>query len=215
MPSPGPGVSSIGSGTLRLDKQWPWPVPSSEPSPKTLNNAEAALAAANESAHNARNLFIGFLALTACVAVIIASTTHEQMLRETPVTLPLLNVEPPLSGFYRYLPWLYLLLHFNLLLTLTLMAGKVREVLSYRMELTPSGEWRPLSRRLIGFPMAQVLVGEQDGFLHLLLALLVWITLVLVPLGIMLWLLIGYLRAQDENAWRPIGRTIHGLKMPW
>lgn len=79
-----------------------------------------------------------------------------------------------------------------------------------RQALIPAGEWRPLSKRLIGFPVVQLLVGEQDGFLHLLLALLVWITLVLVPLWMMLWLLIGYLPAQDESvlAWQRVALTL-------
>jgi len=47
------------------------------------------------------------------------------LLKETPIKLPILDVELPITGFYTFAPFFYLLLHFNLLLQLCLLADKI------------------------------------------------------------------------------------------
>jgi hypothetical protein len=50
--------------------------------------AEKALAVVNEAAHTVSNLYITFLLLGTYSGIIITSTTDEQLLRISPVTLP-------------------------------------------------------------------------------------------------------------------------------
>ncbi len=56
----------------------------------------------------------------------LASTTDEQLLRDSAVTLPILDVQLPIRGFYTFVPWLFLLAHFNVLFQLTQLARKLR-----------------------------------------------------------------------------------------
>jgi hypothetical protein len=68
-----------------------------------LERAEKALEAVNNAASTVRTLFF-YLLLGTYIGIIIGSTTHEQLLRVSPVTLPLLNVQLPITAFYKYTP---------------------------------------------------------------------------------------------------------------
>jgi uncharacterized protein YjbI with pentapeptide repeats len=155
--------------------------------------AEKALAAANEAAHTVSNLYITFLLLGTYIGIIIASTTDEQLLRISPVTLPLLNVELPILGFYAFFPWLLLLFHFNLLLHFTLLARKLDVFDQFAAEL-PGAESMALRERLSNFPFVHMLIGRQHSrFLRSLLALMGIITLCCLPLGLLMWAQVVFL----------------------
>ena len=83
------------------------------------------LSAVNSSSQHVRNFYITFLLAGIYIAIIIWSTTDMMLLKETPVNLPLLNAELPITGFYRFAPFFYLLVHFNLLLQLCLLSDKL------------------------------------------------------------------------------------------
>ena len=119
-----------------------------------LQSAEKALQAANESGSTVRNFYITFLLLGVYVGIIIASTTDCQLLLISPVTLPLLNVQLPILGFYIFVPWLFLLAHFNLLLQLFLMSDKLRVFVRASAAL-PDGEAESLHKQLIDFPAVE------------------------------------------------------------
>jgi len=59
--------------------------------------------AVDESARHVRGLYFTFLLFAFYVAVIVFSTTDEQLLKETSARLPLLNVDLPLLGFYIFI----------------------------------------------------------------------------------------------------------------
>src|SRR5262244_818364 len=90
--------------------------------------AEQLRGAADEAARLAQNLYLSFLLLGTYIAIIIWSTTDVQLLKVSPVTLPLLNVQLPIVGFYIVVPWLLLLIYFNLLLHLTFLADKLHQL---------------------------------------------------------------------------------------
>jgi hypothetical protein len=69
-----------------------------------LEQAEKSLEAVNNAASTARILFFTFLLLGTYIGIIIGSTTDEQLLRVSPVTLPLLNVQLPIRVFYAFVP---------------------------------------------------------------------------------------------------------------
>jgi hypothetical protein len=121
--------------------------------------AEKALAAANEAAHTVSNLYIIFLLLGTYIGIIIASTTDEQLLRVSPVTLPLLNVQLPIRGFYIFVPWLFLLFHFDLLLQFALLGHKLH-VFDKFTEGLLNVETMALRERLSNFPFVHMLAGQ-------------------------------------------------------
>lgn len=155
------------------------------------NNAEKQLEAVNDAARSVRNLFVTYLLFSAYLGIIIAGTTHEQLLRVSPVILPLLNVEIPIKSFYIVAPLLYLLFHFNLLLQSWLLAKKYRELLA----LKPN---QLLRNRLINFPLLQRL-ETQRGLMHWILRIIVTITYILLPISILLMAQRGFLPYHDTT----------------
>src|SRR5262249_14012281 len=114
----------------QVDRRTPWAIPlinprDAVPQQQLAERAERLRGAADEAARQVHNFYITFLLLGTYIAVIIGSTTDVQLLKVSPVTLPLLNVQLPIVGFYVFVPWLLLLLYFNLLLHLTLLAQKL------------------------------------------------------------------------------------------
>src|SRR5262247_99933 len=90
--------------------------------------AERLRGAADEAARLVQNVYLSFLGLGTYIAVIIGSTTDVQLLKVSPVTLPLLNVQLPIVGFYVVVPWLLLLLYFSLLLHLTFLVQRLHRL---------------------------------------------------------------------------------------
>ena len=152
-----------------------------------LERAEKSLEAVNNAASTVRTLFFTFLLLGTYVGVIIGSTTDEQLLRISPVTLPILNVQLPIKAFYAIIPWLLLLVHFNCLLYLALLARTLRMFEQQAKEVPAhvSG----LRERLDNFPFVQFLAGhhQHDGFMRWLLSIMVVSTIIVFPLLLLLW----------------------------
>ena len=64
------------------------------------DQARALLNSANDSAKLVRSVHLTFMLVTAYIAIVIGSTTDVQLLKVSPVTLPLLNVKLPILEFY-------------------------------------------------------------------------------------------------------------------
>jgi hypothetical protein len=159
--------------------------------------AEKALAAVNEAAHTVSNLYITFLLLEIYIGIIIASTNDKQLLRISSVTLPLLNVQLPIRSFYIFVPWLFLLFHFDLLLQFALLGRKLRVFDQFAADLL-GAESMALREQLSNFPFVHMLVGRQhDNFLRWLLTQMVRITVIILPLGLLLWAQIAFLPYHD------------------
>ena len=152
---------------------------------------------ADDAARLVRTVYFAFLLVGAYIAVTIGSTTDLQLLKDSPVTLPVLNVGLPIVGFYALVPWLLLLLHFNLLLQLYLLSRKlhlVDEAIAALEDEEAREEQRAL---LFPFPFSQMLIGRQRGrVMRALLAVNVWTTMIILPLVLLLWAQIGFLPYQ-------------------
>lgn len=149
------------------------------------------LDAANTASGHVRNVYLTFLLFGLYLGIIFGATTHEQLLRESPVTLPLLNVELPLLGFYWVAPALFVLLHLNLLLQLYLLSGKLHrldQAIGPPPARTQETEAQQDRRaQLYPFPFSHMLVGRQHGrLMRLLLWLIVWLTVLVLPVVLML-----------------------------
>jgi hypothetical protein len=163
-----------------------------------LERAEKALEAANTAAGMVHNLYITFLLLGTYIGIIIASTTDEQLLRVSSVTLPLLNVAMPILGFYIVIPWLFVLFHFNLLYQYALLARKLQVFDRLAIPL-PEADGTTLRERLANFPLVHLLSGlSQDRFMRWISIVIVWLTLIVLPLGLLLWAQIRFLAFQDS-----------------
>ncbi len=165
---------------------------SAEPSGSSVNALEWLLKEAESASRHVNTVHLTFLLVAAYVLVTIASTTHEQLLRIAPVSLPLLNVSVPILGFYLFVPWLVLLLHFNLLLQLYLLSRKLFSLDARLASLSDqsAAEHRVL---LFPFPFTNMLIGRHRRLVHGLLTLIVTVTFVIVPLTLLIGAQIAFL----------------------
>ncbi len=161
--------------------------------------------AANTASSHARNVYVTFLLFGLYLAIIFGATTHEQLLREGPVTLPLLSVALPLFGFFWIAPALFVLLHLNLLLQLYLLSGKLHRfdrVLrrAVSRELLDREGANDRRAQLYPFPFSQMLVGRQHGrMMRFLLWLMVWLTVLVLPVVLLLMGQVRFLPYHDAT----------------
>ena len=159
--------------------------------------AEKLLSAVNDAANAVSTRFVTFVSVGAYVAVTVASTTHEMLLRASNlVTLPLLNAQIPIIGpfgFYTIAPWLIVLLHSDLLLQLSILGS---ELARFDQEVNRVAEpHRTLLRQRVAnfYYVLYLTGGAPSRILHLLSAFITWMTAVMIPLGLLLFLQIRFL----------------------
>lgn len=183
----------------KVNRRTHWDIPlinpgESVPQQQFSERAERLRGAADEAARLAHSSYLSFLLLETYIAVIIGSTTDVQLLKVSPVTLPLLNVPLPIVGFYAVGPWLLLLIHFNLLLHLTFLAQRLHQFNAV-LATFPDDIVREEQRiRLFPFPFSAMLIGRPTRWrLRVLLGLMVLTTVVLLPLILLLWAQVRFL----------------------
>jgi uncharacterized protein YjbI with pentapeptide repeats len=164
---------------------------------RRVAEANKRLSAANSAIGTTRTFFFGLLSVAAYIGVVVAGTTDEQLLRDSPVNLPIINVDVPRQGFYLFVPWLFVVLHLNLLIHLGLTSSKLKTFLIEIGSLS-ARRARQLSNDVANFPLAQWLVGHNDRMLHLALSFIVVILLVLAPPYLLLWMQLRFLSFQSE-----------------
>jgi uncharacterized protein YjbI with pentapeptide repeats len=126
------------------------------------------------------------------LAIAFGSVTHRDLflIRETPIKLPLLNVDLPLVGFFVVAPAVLVILHFYVFLQLGGLASGAKDYNTLlAVDVPDASDRQYVRRRLDVFPILQFLAGPRDqrtGFSGLSLRLIVWITLVATPLLILL-----------------------------
>jgi hypothetical protein len=159
--------------------------------------AEQLLDAVNDAANAISTRFLTFISVGAYVAVTVASTTHEMLLRASNlVTLPLLNAQIPIIGpfgFYTIAPWLIVLLHSDLLLQLSILGN---ELARFEQEVDRLDEpKRTLLRQRLAnhYYMLYLTGGAPSRILHLLSAFITWMTAVVFPFALLLWIQIRFL----------------------
>ena len=158
------------------------------------------LASANEAAGLVQKVFFTYLLVSLYLAVLIGSTTHEQMLRESGIQLPLFGVGLSVFWVYAIAPWLYVALHVNLLVQHYLLSRKLHafnraletsSTKNQSLSAEEEGEWRV---RLYPSMFAQMLAGaERRTFKRFVLCSIVFLTVAVVPVVLLLWMQIQFL----------------------
>ncbi len=114
--------------------------------PRVIDEAHYSGLIASMS-HVRNRLLFFVLFLTYCFLGVI-STTDKMLYLETPIAMPLLNIDLPLLGFYFVMPVFIVVLHFNLLYTFS----------AYRQFLKDSKKHHPLS-------LKHFMLGLYEGLL--------------------------------------------------
>ncbi len=180
----------------RINKKWLERRKSKPPSVQTVVDlpADALLKSVNDTADNARNLFVTYILLSVYIFLTVGATNDEQLFRDSSVAVPFLsNINLPVSRFYQFVPWMFLFVHVDLLLLFKLMADKLHALNAELDDLEPSAA-EECRQQLHGLPFVHWLAGDKtDGFSHFITGLVVWTSLFVLPLLTLLALQIGFL----------------------
>lgn len=164
------------------------------PKTNSEDRIKPLLESANETAHTTRNIYDLFLLAGTYIAIIIGSTTDEQLFKVSPVTLPLLNVGMPIVGFYIVIPWFFVLFHFNLLLQLYLLGSKLHPLDAAITKESDEIRRNELCSQLSSFPFVQMLTGHHHSpMVRFFLTLVIWITVIFLPVTLLSWAQIRFL----------------------
>ena len=156
--------------------------------------------AANESARSFRTAYAFYLIVALYILVIVSSTHHELLFRAGGVQMPIVNVGVPVVWFFTVVPWLLVLLHFNLLIQAMFLADKVSQ---YATAL--KGQIRSRTKRsealglLYPAPLAhKVADAAQQGSMRKILNVIVFFTLAVLPPAILIFAQVRFLPYQNE-----------------
>ena len=120
-------------------------------------------AAINQASSSAASLWLSFLTFMAYLTMTVGAVTHEILLKQKPIVLPVLNVNLPLVGFFWIAPLFFLLFHFYLFLQLSIL---VRKVASFDRTLKETVATEPARedyrKRLDPFLIVQFLGGARE-----------------------------------------------------
>ncbi len=97
------------------------------PESETPVNPYSLLEAVNNSSDTAHTGWLIFLAIMTYLMIAVAGVTHEALLLETPVQLPILQVNIQLKQFFQFAPVVLVLFHLGILAQLVLLARKTLE----------------------------------------------------------------------------------------
>ena len=152
----------------------------------------------NDTARMVRpNLTLAMVA-TLCLGVTLMASTDENLLRNGQVMLPQVGIGISLVQSYLFLPPVFVFLHSQLLLLLTILERKLR---AYQAVL--DNEQVPAVRRneywewLSGFAFVQVYRTERS-ILHPL-RMLSWLGTNVVPLGLLALVVVSFVRYQSDE----------------
>ncbi len=164
------------------------------------NQIDTQLDAVNSASRTASKAHITLLVFIAYTGITVWSTTHEQLLVGSAVTLPLLNVDVPIESFYAITPWLSLILHINLLLYVMLLSSKLYGFDDTLTCSTHLPERRRQLLRLETFSVTQWLSGHDESMISRATVRIAYIMLIYVlPVAILLSFQFTFLPAHHSG----------------
>lgn len=166
---------------------------------ETPVNPYSLLEAVNSSSETAHRAWLIFLALMIYLMVAVAGVTHRDLLLETPVSLPIMQVSIQLTQFFQFAPVILVLLHLGVISQLVLLARKTLEF-DHAIRLLETSDRRrhPLRLELDNFFFVQAIAGPErssvmSGFLHAMS----WLTLAVLPVVLILYIQVSFLPYHD------------------
>jgi uncharacterized protein YjbI with pentapeptide repeats len=155
--------------------------------PKDTGELQKAI---NDAAGKASVLWTTFVTFELYLVIAFGSVKHRDLFLETPIKLPLLNVDLPLVGFFVVAPTVLVIFHFYVFLQLLALAAKAEDYDTLlRQAASDTSDRQLLRHRLDSFFVLQLLIGprkQRTGFAGFSLRLIAWITLVGAPVLILL-----------------------------
>jgi uncharacterized protein YjbI with pentapeptide repeats len=162
-------------------------------------NPYSLLDAVNASSDTSHVGWLLFLGLMTYLTIAVAGVSHKDLLLQTPVALPILQVSIQQVQFFQFAPVLLVLLHMGVVSQLVLVAKKTLEF-DRAVQLLESTERRshPLRLELHNFFFVQAIAGpHRSRVMSLFLHGMSWLTLVVLPVVLLLFIQIRYLPFHD------------------
>lgn len=162
-------------------------------------NPYSLLEAVNASSAAARGGWVLFLAIASFILIAVAGVTHHDLLLNTKVDLPILQVEIELTRFFLFAPILLLFVHFGMLIQHVMLSRKTLEFDRSIRAMEPSRRpTHPLRLEIHSYFFTQALAGPHRGWLLAgFLHAMIWISLVVLPVMIILFTQVVFLPYHD------------------
>jgi hypothetical protein len=168
--------------------------------PAVAEDLEPLRKSVEDTAAVGGGLWLSYLFVLFYLGIAAGAVTHADLLLRNPVKLPFLNIELPLLAFFFLAPLLLLIVHAYTLVHLVLLAGRVAQF-NAALSNGPyddDGMWR---RRLPSNIFVQFLGAPEEerySLFGLLLAAILWVTLVIAPVALLLLLQIQFLPYHNQ-----------------
>jgi uncharacterized protein YjbI with pentapeptide repeats len=140
--------------------------------------------AVNESARQVGTSMLTLLVTCSYLLITVATVSHEMLLRESGVRLPLFNIDLPIRRFFEVAPMLVLLLHAHVLVLIEALRRRVA-----RWQLYPGSATVLLYP---GAPVQRMTLGRRDRGLRFLFDL-IFVTSIVFPYLVFLVIEVQYL----------------------
>jgi uncharacterized protein YjbI with pentapeptide repeats len=158
-------------------------------------NPYSLLGAVNEAADTVHTGWLLFLGVMSYLLITSAGVTHKDLLLNNEIPLPILQVKIDLSRFFFFAPIILVLFHTGLIAQLVLLARKTLEFdrALRLLEATDSRD-HPLRLEISNFFFVQAIAGpERSRVMSAFLHGMSWLTIVLLPVLILLYMQIVFL----------------------
>jgi uncharacterized protein YjbI with pentapeptide repeats len=176
--------------------------PTAEALASKARDLQALRDAVVDAASVGAGLWFSYLFVLFYLLIAVGAVTHRDLLLESPVKLPFLNVELPLLGFFWLGPAIFLVVHAYVLLHFVLLAGKVGDFDTELTKKIPDDDIQNrLRRQLPSNIFVQFLAGSDEvrtGRVGILLQLIAWISLVLGPIALLVFFELQFLPYHNE-----------------
>jgi uncharacterized protein YjbI with pentapeptide repeats len=184
--------------------------PSSPPIATKADDLEAIQKAVEDASVVGGGVWLSYIFVLFYLAVAAGQVTHIDLLLQSPVKLPFLNIEFPLLAFFFIAPLIFLISHAYTLIHFVLLAVKTK---AFHRELrsqiadspnnpTAADVRKKLRQRLPSDIFVQFLAGPENirgGVFGSLLKLIWWMTLVVGPIALLLLFQIQFLPYHDPR----------------
>ena len=166
---------------------------------ETPVNPYSLLEAVNRSSNSANAAWLIYIALMSYLLITVAGISHKDLLLNSDIALPILQVKIELTRFFLFAPILLVLLHMGAMGQLVQLARKTLEfAASVRMLETSDQRTHPLRLELDNFFFAQAIAGpERSRVVGIFLHGMSWLTIVVMPPILLLYVQLVFLPYHD------------------
>ena len=168
---------------------------------ETPVNPYSLLEAVNRSSASANAAWLIYIALMSYLLITVAGVSHKDLLLNSDIVLPILQVKIELTRFFLFAPIVLVLLHLGAMGQLVQLARKTLEfAASIRMLETSDQRTHPLRLELDNFFFAQAIAGpERSRIVGTVLHGMSWLSIVILPVALLLVVQLVFLPYHDTT----------------